>query len=217
MAPSSPSARPVPRLYLTAHAGTETASLAETLAGLLPSADIAAVLVRFAPADDRTLINRIKTLAPVIQNTGAAFILDGHPELVARGGADGAHLTGLAALTAALPELRPERIVGAGGLHTRHDAMVAGESGADYVLFGEPDEAGQHPAAEAVSERIGWWAELFEPPCVAYAATLAEVHTFAAAGADFLLLDAAVWSDPRGPRAALADAAGMIAGMMNAL
>ncbi|TAK48409.1 MAG: thiamine phosphate synthase [Xanthobacteraceae bacterium] len=216
MASPSSSARPVPRLYLAAHAGTEVASLAETLAGLLPSADVAAVLMRFAPADDRTLISRIKALAPAIQNAGAAFILDSHSELVARGGADGAHLIGLAALTAALPELRPERIAGAGGLHTRHDAMVASESGADYVLFGEPDETGQRPAVDAIAERIGWWAELFEPPCVAYAATLAELHTFAAAGADFLLLDEAVWNDPRGPRAALAEASGIIAGMTHA-
>ena len=53
--------------------------------------------------------------------------------------------------------------------------MVAGEAGADYVLFGEPDSEGDRPATEAILERVAWWAELFEPPCVAYAATLEEV------------------------------------------
>ena len=38
--------------------------------------------------------------------------------------------------------LKPERIVGVGGLATRHDAMLAAEQGADYVMFGEPDQVG---------------------------------------------------------------------------
>ena len=36
--------------------------------------------------------------------------------------------------------LKPERIAGCGGLATRHDAMLAAEAGADYVMFGEPDD-----------------------------------------------------------------------------
>ena len=88
----------------------------------------------------------------------------------ARAGADGAHLTGMAAFTAALEQLKPERIAGVGGLATRHDAMVAAEAGADYVMFGEPDAAGERPAFDAIEERIAWWAEVFEAPCVGYAA-----------------------------------------------
>ena len=65
-------------------------------------------------------------------------------------------------------------------------------------------------------ERVQWWAEVFEPPCVGYAATLGEVGALAAAGADFVLLDDAVWNDPRGVAAALTDAMAAIAeGMMS--
>ena len=104
------------------------------------AADIAAVLLRLAPADERTLINRVKALAPVVQRKDTALLLDGHPEIVARGGADGAHLTGIEAFCDALDSLKPDRIAGCGGLHTRHDAMFAAERGADYVLFGEPEQ-----------------------------------------------------------------------------
>ncbi len=90
---------------------------------------------------------------------------------------------------------------------SRHDAMVAGEDGADYLLFGEPGENGARPSAEAIAERIAWWAELFSPPCVAYAGTIEEAGMFAKAGADFVLLGDALWNDPRGEEAALADAA----------
>jgi len=62
--------------------------------------------------------------------------------------------------------------------------MAAGEAGADYVLFGEPDAKGQRPSVEAIAERLQWWAELFEPPCVGFAASREEAYEFAAAGAD---------------------------------
>jgi thiamine-phosphate pyrophosphorylase len=114
-------------------------------------------------------------------------------------------LTGIAALEEALPSLKPDRIAGLGGLATRHDSMVAGELGADYVLFGEPDAGGQRPSVDAVAERLDWWAELFEPPCIGYAASREEAYAFARAGADFVLVDEAVWADTRGATAALAD------------
>ena len=94
-------------------------------------------------------------------------------------GADGAHLNGLAALEDALPSLKPDRIAGVGGLATRHDSMAAGERGADYVLFGEPDANGQRPSVEAIAERLQWWDELFEPPCVGFAASREEAAEFA--------------------------------------
>jgi thiamine-phosphate pyrophosphorylase len=151
------------------------------------------------------MISRVKALAPAIQDGGAALVLDGHVELVARAGADGAHLTGIAALEEALPSLKPDRIAGVGGLTTRHDSMAAGEAGADYVLFGEPDAKGQRPSAEAIAERLQLWAELFEPPCVGFAASREEAYEFAAAGADFVLVGDFIWDDPRGAAAALMD------------
>jgi thiamine-phosphate pyrophosphorylase len=183
----------------------DPSSLTAGLPGLLAAADVAAVLVRLKPVDQRTMISRIKALAPVIQNAGAALLLDGHVELVARGGADGAHLTGIAALEDALPSLKPDRIAGVGGLATRHDSMSAGELGADYVLFGEPDARGQRPSVEAIAERLEWWAELFEPPCVGFAASREEAHAFAANGADFILVGDFIWADPRGAATALKD------------
>src|SRR5205814_1785922 len=152
----------------------------------------------------------VKALAPAIQNAGAALlldgqVLDGHVELVARGGADGAHLSGIAALEDALPSLKPDRIAGVGGLATRHDSMAAGEAGADYVLFGEPDGNGARPSTDAIAERLQWWDELFEPPCTGFAVSRDEAGEFAAAGADFVLVGDLIWADPRGAEAALAE------------
>lgn len=205
MSKNQPPSRPLPRLYLATPEVEDPSSLVSSLPGLLASADIAAVLLRLKMADQRSMISRVKTLAPAIQNAGAALLLNGHVELVARAGADGAHVSGLAALEDALPSLKPDRIAGVGGLATRHDSMAAGEKGADYVLFGEPDTNGKRPSVDAIAERLDWWAELFEPPCVAWAASRDEAHAFVRAGADFILVDDAVWADPRGASVALAE------------
>jgi thiamine-phosphate pyrophosphorylase len=197
--------RPAPRLYLATPDVDDPSQLAASLPDLVAAADVAAVLLRLKPTDQRSMISHVKALAPAVQNGGAALLLDGHAELVARGGADGAHLTGIAALEDAMPSLKPDRIAGVGGLATRHDSMAAGEAGADYVLFGEPDAEGQRPSAEAIAERLEWWAELFEPPCIGYATSLEEAREFAAAGADFVLVGDLIWADPRGAAAALED------------
>lgn len=207
MASKAVPSRPAPRLYLATPEVDDPSQLMSQLPELLAAADIAAVLLRLKPTDQRTMITRAKSLAPVIQNAGAALLLDGHVELVARSGADGAHLGGLAALEEALPSLKPDRIAGVGGLVTRHDSMAAGETGADYVLFGEPDASGQRPSAEAIAERLQWWDELFEPPCVGFAASREEAAQFASAGADFVLVGDFIWADARGAVAALTDVA----------
>jgi thiamine-phosphate pyrophosphorylase len=198
--------RPAPRLYLATPEVDEPSQLAASLPGLLAAADIAAVLVRLKSTDQRTMITRIKALAHAVQDAGAALLIDGHVELVARGGADGAHLSGIAALEEALPSLKPDRIAGVGGLTTRHDSMAAGEKGADYVLFGEPDAQGERPSTEAIAERLQWWDELFEPPSVGFAGSLDEAAEFAAAGADFVLVGDFIWADPRGAKTALIEA-----------
>lgn len=203
--------RPAPRLYLATPEVDDPSQLAGLLPELLAAADVAAVLLRLKQTDPKTMISRVKALAPAIQNAGAALLLDGRVELVARSGADGAHLNGLAALEDAWPSLKPDRIAGVGGLATRHDSMAAGEQGADYVLFGEPDAKGQRPSTEAIADRLQWWDELFEPPCVGFATSCEEASEFAAAGADFVLVGEFIWADSRGAKAGLIDAAQAIA------
>src|SRR5947209_11247773 len=203
--------RPAPRLYLVTPEVAEPAGFGDALAAALSAADVAAVLLRLAAADDRTLINRAKALALIAQKQGAALLLDGYPDLVARAGADGAHLAGFAAFEEARALLKPERIAGCGGLETRHDAMLAAEADADYVMFGEPDTQGRKPSFEAVLDRIAWWAEVFEIPCVGFAATADEAEQLAAAGADFVALGDCVFGDARGSAAAIADTAKRLA------
>ena len=205
--PKQAEARPAPRLYLVTPALADAQAFSAQLAAALGAGDVAAVLLRLAEADERTQINRAKALGPIVQDKGAALLIDGHADLVARAGADGAHLTSIAAFSDALERLKPERIVGVGGLVTRHDAMVAAEAGADYVMFGEPGADGERPSFAAIAERVAWWAEVFEAPCVAYAASEEEVAPLAKVGADFVALGDWLWRDPQAITAAIVRAA----------
>ena len=74
--------RPVPRLYLATPIVDDPEALLTSLPQLLAQADVAAVLVRLRQADPRTMISRIKALAPAIQQKGAALLLDGHVEML---------------------------------------------------------------------------------------------------------------------------------------
>ena len=206
--PSEPR-RPAPRLYLVAP--QDAAGFANQLADALGAADIAAVLLRLPATDERGQVNHVKALAPTVQNKGAALLLGGHPELATRAGADGSHLSGIEALKSAIATLKPSLIAGCGGLETRHEAMVAAETGADYVMFGEPDASGSRPSFEAIAQRVAWWAEVFEIPCVGFAAALDEVEPLAAAGADFVAVGDCVFGAGHGAAAAVADAARRLA------
>ena len=77
--------------------------------------------------------------------------------------------------------LGADALIGVACGASRHDAMLAGERGCDYVVF-----AG---AADALIEIVAWWAGLFELPCVADLRGGGDPAALADAGADFLLLD----------------------------
>ena len=74
--------------------------------------------------------------------------------------------------------------------------MLAAEHGADYVMFGEPNDAVTARRSMPSSSVSSWWAEVFQMPCVGYAAACDEVAPLAAAGADFIALGDFVLSDP---------------------
>jgi thiamine-phosphate pyrophosphorylase len=199
--------RPPQRLYLVTPLVEETAALLRDLDVALGAGDVAAVLLRLADADERSLVNRAKAVAAAVHRRDIALLLDNRPEIVGRADADGAHIPGIEAFAAALSSLKPDRIAGAGDLRSRHDAMLAGETGADYVMFGDFDRRGHRPPFETIEERIMWWADLVEIPCIGYAAQADEVRPLARAGADFVALGDWIWTHPEGAAAAVASAA----------
>lgn len=202
-------------VYLITPPVEDPSAFAPRLREAAETGAVAAVLLRLPARDERTLINHVKALAPVAQEHGAAVVLALEGEgadaldiarIAARGGADGVHVRDLAAARALRERLESDRVVGVGGLRTRHDAMTAGEIGVDYLVFGEPRPDGSLPSLDLTQERAAWWAEIFETPCVAVAPRLEDVEVLAETGAEFVGLGPAAFDHPEGPAAAIAAA-----------
>ena len=204
-----------PRLVLITPVLTEVEGFRLALTEAFAVGQIASLILRLGAADERTLINRVKALAPIAQDQDAAVVLDlvgahefGHDaaQIATRGGADGIHVEDHSELRILRERYRDSHIIGAGRLETKHDAMQAGEFGADFVLFGEPDDKGVPPPFDTLLDRARWWAEIFETPCVVISPTLGTIPEIAETGVEFVALCDAVWQHDAGPRAGVAEA-----------
>lgn len=201
------------RLYLITPVIVDAAGFAETFAAAVAAADVACVLLRVSTKDQSEAKKIVRTLAPLAQGRGAACLVE-DPQIALRAGADGAHVAGLGEeLTTAIAGLKPDRIVGVGAIANRDDAMRAGESEIDYLMFGGAEDG--RSFAE-IRERVSWWAEIFTVPCVAYARNFDEIAALAQAGADFVALGDVIWNDPRGVVPAMSAAARALAGVREA-
>lgn len=177
-----------PELYLITPAEADAPDFGSRLMAVLSASPAAAILVRRASLDDRTYARLVADVVNIGQGAGAAVLVEDDVALARRLGADGVHVTGgLDAAIDAVTALKPDLIVGAGNIRSRHDAMSFGELGIDYLLFGPLDGETDPKATELAS----WWAETFEIPAVL---SNPGATTLDAGGAEFLALSTSIWS-----------------------
>ncbi|BBE74081.1 thiamine phosphate synthase [Oharaeibacter diazotrophicus] len=189
------------RLFLITPETVDLAAFLPALDAALAGGDVASLLI--TPQNDYQTV--CEALTPRAQARDVAVLVVDDSRVMGRAKADGLHVAaGPAALAEAIGALQPKAIVGAGVIKTRHEAMAAGEAGADYVFFGMLDKPEESEAHRKTLDLGGWWAELFEPPCVLLAGTSEQsVADCAATGADFVAVRHAVWDHPDGPGAAV--------------
>ncbi len=176
------------KLYVVAGAGIAPAAV-ETL---LASAPVAAVLI--APDGAPLDAARTKLIVDLVQARGVAALIEADAALARTLRADGVHLPWskdvISRYGTAREILGGRFIVGADAGRLRDDAMTLGEAGADYVGFGIPGHVeDRQRARERQLELVAWWAEIFEPPCVAFdVETIEDAARLVGAGADFVAL-----------------------------
>ena len=166
---------------------------AERLSAALAAASVASVVI--SAAAGRAL--DAASAAPLVaaaQKAGAAALIAGDARLARVLKADGIHLPVSETLeddyAAARALISPRFIAGVDAGTSRHDAMTAGEAGADYVGFGIPVSGVDRAAAiDERIELIAWWAEIFEVPSVAFdVESPDEARALSDAGADFVAI-----------------------------
>lgn len=198
-----------PQLYLITPATADPETFPATLMAVLNAAAFSALLVSRGTLDDAAYARLAAAIINVGQGAGCAVLLEDDIALAKRLGADGVHVTdGPEAIADAVAALKPAMIVGAGNVHSRHDAMTAGEMDIDYVFFG-PLEGATDPQDADLAQ---WWAETFEVPGVL---SLPDAAPGAAdaRGAEFLALSQSLWTaaSPAAAMRAIADDLGVSA------
>jgi len=145
---------------------------ADRLSAALSGGDVAAVVIPAGAAEVRRLV-------ALAQGAGAAALIvgGGWP---APHGADGLHL---AAEEVDRIRARPPEATCGASAASKHDAMMAGEAGADYIWFDGMDDL--PPAADLAA----WWQRVFEVPAViAGPNDTAAVAAMIETGAEFVAL-----------------------------
>lgn len=178
-------AEPSPRLYVSA-----TAQSAERLLATALDADtIACVLL--CQGTEAGPEAALRQACSALQSRGIAVLGRDDIALAREIGCDGVHLSDPKAYRAARAQFGAEAIVGVGCADSRHDAMTAGEAGADYVAFGSLSPA----PALADHETLMGWQLLMTVPCVGLGAqTLDDCAALGRAGADFVMAEDHLWT-----------------------
>ncbi len=179
----------------------------EQLANVLDAGPVAAFQFRVKDMDEHEAAQLAAPLQRICAERDVAFIVNDSISLAKRLGADGVHLGQHDGdVREARERLGKEAQIGVTCHGSRHLALEAGETGADYVAFGafypSTTKSVSHEAKPAL---LRWWHVWSELPSVAIGGiTLANAAPLIEAGADFLAVSGGVWQHPGGPAAAVA-------------
>jgi len=188
-----------PRLYLQTPDRIDPERFAGTLAGVLAAVPVACVRLDLFDADQDAWTRAVNHMMPVCHGADVPLVVTDQVALVERLGLDGVHLyASRTPLSAVRQQLGRDRIVGGFAGNTRHQGMLLGEVGADYVSFGPI--AGERATEEtrAPDALFAWWAEMMETPSVAEGGVHLGDAVRLSDIADFIVPDPAIWDDPAG-------------------
>ncbi|ESQ79956.1 thiamine phosphate synthase [Asticcacaulis sp. YBE204] len=174
---------------------------AKTLDDALSAGPVAALQIRLKDVSLDEIRALTKLITPVAHKHGTAVLMNDHVQLAKELKLDGVHVgQSDTSYKDARKTLGLEAMIGVTCHDSRHLAMEAAESGADYVAFGA-----FFPTSTKVVEHMAHldtltiWQETMEVPCVAIGGITADnAAQVAAAGADFIAVSGAVWNHPDG-------------------
>lgn len=168
----------------------------DRLARALDAGPVAAFQFRVKGFEEHDAARLAEPLLTICADRDVAFIVNDSIGLAKRLGADGVHLGQSDGTVAEARErLGKDAQIGVTCHDSRHLAMEAGETGADYVAFGAffPTTTKQTDFI-ATPDLLEWWQGLMEIPCVAIGGiTPQNCAPLVTAGADFLAVSHAVW------------------------
>lgn len=183
-----------PQIYLVTPSEIDPARFPDRLARVLDAQPVACLRLALATRDESRLCRAADACREVAHARDIALIIDTHVILAERLGLDGVHLgDGARQVRAARQTLGREAIVGAFCGTSRHEGLVAGEAGADYVSFGPVGDTALGDGRRAERALFEWWSKMIELPVVAEGALDANLIGDLAPVTDFLAIGAEIW------------------------
>lgn len=199
-----------PQIYLITPPEIELSSFPGVLASVLDAHPVACLRLALSSHDEDALSRAADAVRQVAHARDVAVVIDTHMALAGRLGLDGVHLRDAGrSVRRARKALRPDAIVGAFCGTSRHDGLIAGEAGADYVAFGPVGATTLGDGSRAERELFAWWSELIEVPVVAEGALDAALVAELAPVTDFFGIGPEIWR-AEDPAAALGELAAAI-------
>ncbi len=181
------------------------------LSAAISGGDVASLILAPGTLDEDPFETAIRPLVSPAQEQGIAVMIAGYSRVAGRLQADGLQLgQNPEAIAEAVEKFAPKIMVGAANVKTRHTALVIGEAGADYLMFGKPG-GDTHAEANPKSLALGeWWASMVEIPGIVMGGSdVDSVIAVAKTGCDFVALGSAIFTAdcrPESCRAAVAQA-----------
>ncbi|WP_120498732.1 thiamine phosphate synthase [Kiloniella sp. EL199] len=176
---------------------------------------VSCVLLSGSASNPKTLKKTVEALQSVTQERDIAFLIEDDYENAKTLGCDGVHLNDAGRYKEAREYLGTDYIVGVDCGISRHDAILVGEAGADYVAFNnrrplpeieDPDVREFEEGGPKGLELLTWWQTMMTPPCVSMDDIPIEaVKSHADAGADFIAVQTAIWNHRDNPATAITE------------
>ena len=142
-----------------------------------------------------------RRLMPLVQAHDVAFIINDRADIARDVGADGVHLgADDMPVCEARALLGADAIIGASAYNSRHRAMLAGQEGADHVVFGAfyPTTTKQTKTRVSPDILTAWQETSIVPVGAIGGITPDNAAALISARADFLAVASGVWDHPRG-------------------
>lgn len=184
----------VPKIYLITPPEID-AGFPDQLAAVLDAHPVACLRLALATQDADRVMRAADLCRTVTEPRDVALVVSDHAALVHKLGLDGVHLTDPRPLRKLRTDWGEDPIIGAWCAASRHDGMVAGENGADYVAFG-PVGANLGATETAEPELFTWWSEMIEVPVIAEGGLTVDRIIALREATDFIALGEEVWGAP---------------------
>lgn len=196
----------IPQLYLITPPVIDLASFPDLLARVLDAQDIACLRLALASRDEDQILRVGDALREIAHARDIPLVIADHVLMVERLGLDGVHLSDMGQpLRKLRQQIGAEAIIGVHCAASRHDGMIAGEAGADYVSFGPVGATALGTGEQASPDLFEWWSSMIEVPVIAEGALTRDLIARLAPLTDFFAIGEEIWGadDPVAALAAL--------------